>query len=274
MPHPKRYFFAGLVIFIIIAGFVFVRSMFTAPGLNKPMKVQDGSVQVKSLERVASFEAPDGQKVTPSTADQFVLIDVNVEGTVPLAGSQDLLRGEWQLTDAKGVHYSPSALTSGKLVFEVDSKATGLVLELGEDVKIPLEKPKLALLGNTSRLRMTGNSMEPNLPDGQTVVAEKVDNVATLHRGDIITFTQDGSLMIKRLIALPGETIEIHEGSILINGEVYSEPYKVIPTDYEQESLTLGENEYYVLGDNRSESIDSHSFGAITAETIKGRVVP
>ena len=276
MSHSKRYFFIGLVLFIVIAGILVVRSFLTAPGLDKPIKVQDGSVQIQKVERVDSFEAPDGQKVTPGTADQFVLIDVSIEGSVPLAGtgSQDLLSGAWQLTDAKGVHYAPSGITSGKLVFEVDRQASGLELELGEDVKIPLDKPKLALLGNTSRLKMAGNSMEPNVRDGQTVVAKKVEDVTSLHRGDIITFTQDGNLMIKRLIALPGETVEIRQGAIYIDGQVYDEPYEAIAPIYEQQTLQLGENEYYVLGDNRAESVDSHDFGPITSEVIQGRVIP
>jgi signal peptidase I len=280
MSNAKRYLIAAFVIIVVVAivGVVSVRLFFSAPGLDKPIKVQDGSVQIKGIERVDYFEAPNGQKVTPNIANQFVFIDVSVEGTVPLAGkdagTQNLLNGEWQLTDASGASYSPKGLVSGRLLFEVDRKATGLALNLGQDVKIPLEKPKTSLFGNTSRLKMAGKSMEPNFSDGQTIVAEPVEDIASLHRGDVIIFTQDGNLMIKRLIALPGETVEIHQGSIIINGEVYKEPYKVIPPTYEQEPLKLGEDEYYVLGDNRDESSDSHNFGPITGKMITKRVVP
>lgn len=280
MSKSKRTFIAALAIIlaiVVIGGIAFVRSASTAPGLDTPVKVQDGSVQVKRVDRVDSFDGPDGQKVTPSQANQFVLVDVNVTGTVSLASgsdSQDLANGKWQLTDANGAKYPPSRLSSGKLVFEVDKGAKGLVLELGNDVKIPLERTQLNLLGNTSRLRMAGNSMAPTFSDGQTILAEPVNNVSTLQRGDVIIFTQDGAMMIKRLIALPGETIEIRQGSILINGKVYDEPYKVIPANYEQEPLKLGADEYYVLGDNRNESSDSHNFGPVTGKTISKRVVP
>ena len=87
MSRSKLYFVAAFAILVVIVGIVVVHAIFRAPGLDKPIKVQDGSVQVKTIERVDSFEAPNGQKVTPDKADQFVLIDVNVEGTVPLAGT-------------------------------------------------------------------------------------------------------------------------------------------------------------------------------------------
>lgn len=127
---------------------------------------------------------------------------------------------------------------------------------------------------NTSRLRMTGNSMEPNFSDGQTILAEPVNDVSSIQRGDVIIFTQDGAMMVKRLIGLPGETIEIRQGSILINGQVYDEPYKVIAANYEQEPIKLGADEFYVLGDNRNESSDSHNFGPVPGKTINKRVVP
>lgn len=116
--------------------------------------------------------------------------------------------------------------------------------------------------------------MEPNFHDGQVVKVEKDVDVSSLQRGDVIVFELDGNIMLKRLIALPGEAIEIREGSVLINGDAYEEPYEVIPPDYEQERLQLGENEYYVLGDNRLASTDSHQFGPIKGNQIRGRINP
>ena len=116
--------------------------------------------------------------------------------------------------------------------------------------------------------------MEPNLKDGQIVVSEPIEEVSSLQRGDIIILEWNEESLMKRLIALPGESIEIRQGSILINGKVYDEPYDVIPPDYDLESAKLGVNEYFVLGDNRNESRDSHNFGPITGEMIKGRVLP
>jgi signal peptidase I len=121
---------------------------------------------------------------------------------------------------------------------------------------------------------MIGNSMEPTIKDGQVIVAKSIDDIANLQRGDIILINREENALIRRLIALPGETIEINQGTILINGAVYNEPYEVIPATYLQEPLQLGKDEYYVLGDNREDSIDSHSFGPITGEMILKRVTP
>jgi signal peptidase I len=129
-------------------------------------------------------------------------------------------------------------------------------------------------LTNTSRLRIEGKGMEPNLKDGQIVTAQPVEDLSSLQRGDVIIFEWNGNSLIKRLIGLPGETLEIRQGSIIINGEVYDEPYEVMAPEYEQEPIELGQDEYYVLGDNRNDSRDSHQFGPITGEVIKGRVIP
>jgi len=128
--------------------------------------------------------------------------------------------------------------------------------------------------GNTSRWKMDGNSMEPNLNDGQIVEAEPINDLSTLSRGDIIVFKWNDRLLLKRLIALPGEIIEIREGHIIIDGKIYDEPYKVALLEYKREPLKLGKNEYYLLGDNRNESADSHAFGPITGEMIEARVIP
>jgi signal peptidase I len=127
-------------------------------------------------------------------------------------------------------------------------------------------------LSKTSRWRMDGYSMEPNLTDGQFVNVEEV-NLTDLQRGDLIIFEWDDGTLLKRLIALPGETVEVKQGHILINGQIYKEPYEVVPPDYEQEPLKLGKDEYFVLGDNRNKSADSHAFGPIKGNTIIGRVV-
>jgi signal peptidase I len=128
-------------------------------------------------------------------------------------------------------------------------------------------------MGNISRLKMRGSSMEPNIHDGQVIKAAAVEDISSLQRGDIILFQMNEDAMMKRIIALPGETIEIRQGSILIDGKAYQEPYEVIAAGYDQEPVQLGEDEYYVLGDNRPESRDSHEFGPITGDTITGRIV-
>ena len=96
-----------------------------------------------------------------------------------------------------------------------------------------------------------------------------------LKRGDIILYTyKDSSNYLKRLVGLPNETIEIQNGQVLINGEALDEPYEVAAPSYTMNKKTLGENEYFVLGDNRDLSANSHISGPVKWEQIIGRAVP
>ena len=125
-------------------------------------------------------------------------------------------------------------------------------------------------------VRIEGGSMQDTLCSGEIALVTGFDSRfgATPARGDIVECRFPGRVdtYVKRVIGLPGETVEIRDGRTYIDGAAISEPYVFsIPEDY---SVTLGENEYLVLGDNRSESYDSRAedMGPIGAEDILGRV--
>lgn len=130
-----------------------------------------------------------------------------------------------------------------------------------------------SMLNPTRTVRVEGFSMEPALHDGQIVTAAPVD-LSEMRRGDLVLYEHDTSTYLKRLIGLPGESIAIHDGQVFINGAALEEPYISKPAAYEQPLITLGADEYYVLGDNRNNSADSHAYGPISGESIKGRVIP
>ena len=122
-----------------------------------------------------------------------------------------------------------------------------------------------------------GRSMVPTFEDGQRVVVLKL--FSDIQRGDIVIFSsQDdpGKDLIKRVIALPGERIQIRKGLVRINGKVLKEGY-LEDKDYGlydaeiDEEVGLGQ--IYVLGDNRDDSHDSRRFGSVSEESLKGRVV-
>lgn len=100
-------------------------------------------------------------------------------------------------------------------------------------------------------------------------------------RGDVIVFESDlkqdngkDKNLIKRIIALPGEEIEIIDGIVYINGEELNEPYlKEQKISGELEKQIIKENELFVMGDNRRVSLDSREIGPIKEDTIVGRVV-
>jgi len=128
-----------------------------------------------------------------------------------------------------------------------------------------------------------GFSMENNFYDGQSVIVEKISKrLDMIDRFDVITFhpknEESGKYYVKRVIALPGETIQIKGSDIYIDGAKIEENYGKDPISYAgiaAEPLTLGEDEYFVMGDNREISYDSRyeDVGIINKNDIVGRVI-
>ncbi len=127
-----------------------------------------------------------------------------------------------------------------------------------------------------------GASMEPNFYDQEYLIIDEITSRFNgPERGTSIVFKypkDPSQFFIKRVIGLPGETVEINNGDVIIyntlhpNGVVLKEEYIVHESTGGKDRVILGEEEYYVLGDNRDESLDSRSFGAVTASHIIGRV--
>jgi len=94
-------------------------------------------------------------------------------------------------------------------------------------------------------------------------------------RGDVVIFNYPLATerdFIKRIIGLPGETVTVENGVVRVNGVQLEEPYIQAPPDYSG-SWTLGVNQYFVLGDNRNSSSDSHSWGPLDRSYIIGKAV-
>lgn len=130
------------------------------------------------------------------------------------------------------------------------------------------------------RTHVSGESMENTLDDGDQLIVDKVTyRFHDPERFDIIVFPfryKDNTYYIKRIIGLPGETVQIVDGEIYINGEVLQESYgREVMQDagLAAEPITLGDDEYFVLGDNRNYSSDSRdpSVALIHRKEIVGR---
>lgn len=122
-----------------------------------------------------------------------------------------------------------------------------------------------------------GESMEKTL-DNNTKLLMKKYTGGQLKRGDIISFNiyVDGeeTCVIKRIIALPNEVIKIKDNQVYINNKLLEENYAYYNTFIEDDLiLSLKDNEYFVMGDNRCDSIDSRVFGAVFKNIIVDRLV-
>lgn len=123
------------------------------------------------------------------------------------------------------------------------------------------------------RFQIQQVSMLPTLHEGERVIVDKISyGLHPPERGDIIVFSGHGALdLIKRVIGLPGETIEIHDSQVFINGQALIEPYLTQPTGGDMPAQQIAPDHYFVMGDNRSNSQDSRSFGPIQSSAIVGR---
>lgn len=132
----------------------------------------------------------------------------------------------------------------------------------------------LAINTTTGRFFIDGNSMEPMLHDGQYVIVSKLAyELAEPGRGDIVVlqYPHDPSRnFIKRVIGVPGDEVVIDDGRLSINGSGIEEPYIIQLGSYSGQWM-LGPDELFVLGDNRDNSSDSHSWGLLPRENVLGR---
>ncbi len=125
------------------------------------------------------------------------------------------------------------------------------------------------------------NSMLPTLKKGDYLLTDhRLSLRKTWKRGDIVVFTSPagwdypGETLVKRIVGMPGEVIHYTNGRLHIGDAVPVEPYLREPPDSEQRApVTLGPNQYWVLGDNRNESDDSSENGPINESDIQSRAV-
>ena len=152
--------------------------------------------------------------------------------------------------------------------------------------------------------KVDGSSMDPTLEDGQYLLVNRLvylrvelDRLAKIvpfwkagegvsrhaihapKRGEVIVFEFPDSNpnnprkdFVKRVVGLPGETVRMFDGKVFVNEEVLDEPYLSQKDHSNASEITLGEGEYYVLGDNRAHSNDSRSWGAVPEANIRGKV--
>jgi len=122
---------------------------------------------------------------------------------------------------------------------------------------------------------VVGISMEPSVHQGQRLIVNKVVyRFYQPERGDVIVLhppNNQGEDHIKRIIAIPGDTVEVKMGEVYVNGLQLDEPYIKDSPKYTFHQIKMPENEYFVLGDNRNNSSDSHNVGTLPRQNIVGK---
>ena len=127
-------------------------------------------------------------------------------------------------------------------------------------------------------IRVDGPSMQPTLHTGQRMFSTPATYLLREPvRGEIVITSfpnRTGDYFVKRVIALPGERVAIHDGAVYINGERLDEPYIKESIQYTMDEITVEDGHVFVLGDNRNDSSDSHDprVGTLPFSMLKGKV--
>lgn len=125
-------------------------------------------------------------------------------------------------------------------------------------------------------VRLEGISMLPTYRDGALNFADRLTFLwRRPSRGDVVAIRMAGPrvLYVKRIIGLPGERVEIAMGTVLVDGQPLVEPTVVYKAPWNVPAVTLGDDEYFVVGDNRAMAARNHDFGLVKRQRIVGRML-
>jgi signal peptidase I len=120
-------------------------------------------------------------------------------------------------------------------------------------------------------IQIIGSSMSPTYRNGSLNLVNRMSYTKkhAPHRGDVIALKADGELLLKRIVALPGESVGISNGALLVNGHPLADEFSMKFIPWEMDLIALGQDEYFVIGDNRATSV----FCKVAKQDILGKII-
>lgn len=169
-------------------------------------------------------------------------------------------------------------------MFEAVKNVLGIFWEFIEAIVFALAIFVVVYLFLFQPNHVKGSSMYPTFKDGEYILTDKISyRLGLPKRGDVVVFKSPKNAdidFIKRIIGLPGDTVKISSGKLFLNGSlldessyldssIYTGPESYLP---ENQSITVPEGHFFVMGDNRPHSSDSRDFGPVTTDEFVGKV--
>ncbi len=211
------------------------------------------------------MERPDGKQLATSTSPEtHAPASYPVVTTAPAAAN---VRGEQPDSNAAAERSAP--LHSLRNEIRVWTRDLLIAIGLALVIIVFLYQP----------VKVEGTSMAPLLSDQERIFINKfVYRFEPIQRGDVVVFwypLDHSKSFIKRVVGLPGEAVEIRQGTVYVDGKIVPEPY--VPPQYEDLSdfgpVRVPKDSYFVMGDHRISSNDSRVFGSVASRFIYGRAV-
>lgn len=232
----------------------------------KPRSISLSPAQATSREPTVPFTPPPSPRsIAPSGEETGWQVSPTADGVIDASAvaPASWARSELPALDEAGESADDEPHWFGLMVREV-VETVGLAVIIFLIIRIGIQN-----------YRIEGQSMEPNFHDGEYLIVNKLAyRLGEYERGDVIVFkypNDPSKDYIKRIIGLPGDTVEIRGGQLFVNDNQIEEPYLHMPNVRDEAPMVVEAGHLYVMGDNRPASSDTRSWGQLGQNFVIGQ---